>query len=197
MEEAVPLAAIQEAVFHFLKGRDDVVIFGAQAVNAYVKEPRMTQDIDLISTHAKDLSEELRKYLHDKFHVAIRIRTVSKGRGFRLIQIQKKGNRHLVDIRMVEKLPASLRMADILVIIPSELVASKVVAYYQRQRKPKAGTDWRDIALLLLVFPELKTEKGIVWDRLKALDAEPAVFNVWEKIVHQEILTEDEDEKFI
>ena len=87
-------------------------IFGAQAVNAYVKEPRMSRDIDLISTHAKGLSEELRKYLHDKFHVAIRIRTVSKGRRFRLIQIQTKGNRHLVDIRMVAKLPASLNVVD-------------------------------------------------------------------------------------
>ena len=197
MAEPIPLATIQEAVFHFLKERDDVVIFGVQAVNAYVKEPRMTQNIDLISTHAKALSEELRRYLHDQFHVAIRVRTVAKGRGFRLIQIQKTGYRHLIDIRMAETLPASQRMAEVLVMLPSELVASKVISYYQRRGKPKAGTDWRDIALLLLVFPELKTEEGEVLARLKASEVDFAVLNVWHEIVHQELLTEDEDDKFL
>jgi hypothetical protein len=44
--EPLPLATIQEVVLEFLQGRDDVLVFGAQAVNAYVGEPRMTQDID-------------------------------------------------------------------------------------------------------------------------------------------------------
>ena len=43
--ERLPLAQIQDAVLQFLAGRDDVAVFGAQAVNAYVDEPRMTQDI--------------------------------------------------------------------------------------------------------------------------------------------------------
>ena len=50
MSESLPLATIQEAVLEFLRGRDDAVMFGAQAVNAYVPEPRMSQDIDLLST---------------------------------------------------------------------------------------------------------------------------------------------------
>ena len=114
-----------------------------------------------------------------------------------MIQIQKTGNRQLIDIRMAETLPASQRMAEVLVMLPSELVASKVISYYQRRGKPKAGTDWRDIALLLLVFPELKTEEGEVLARLKASEVDFAVLNVWHEIVHQEILTEDEDEKFL
>jgi hypothetical protein len=44
MREPLPLATIQNAVLEFLRGRDDVVVFGAQAVNAYVGEPRMTQE---------------------------------------------------------------------------------------------------------------------------------------------------------
>jgi len=44
-KEPLPLATIQAAVFEFLRDRDDVVVLGAQAVNAYVGEPRMTQDI--------------------------------------------------------------------------------------------------------------------------------------------------------
>ena len=49
MCETLPLATIHAAVLEFLRGRDDAVLFGAQAVNAYVKEPRMTQDVDIAS----------------------------------------------------------------------------------------------------------------------------------------------------
>ncbi len=72
--EPLPLSTIQSAVLEFLRGRDDVVLFEAQAVNAYVPEPRMAQDIDLISVRAAELTAELRTYLSQKFFVAIRIR---------------------------------------------------------------------------------------------------------------------------
>src|ERR1041385_4646298 len=39
MREQLPLATIHDAVLEYLRGRDDVVVFGAQAVNAYVSEP--------------------------------------------------------------------------------------------------------------------------------------------------------------
>ena len=84
MSEALLLATIQEAVLEFLRGRDDAVVFGAQAVNAYVPEPRMSQDIDLLSTRAAELAEELRSHLSDKFHIAIRVREVADGRGYRI-----------------------------------------------------------------------------------------------------------------
>ena len=35
-QEPLPLSTIQNAVLEFLRGRHDVVLFGAQAVNAYV-----------------------------------------------------------------------------------------------------------------------------------------------------------------
>ena len=94
--ESLPLATIHNAMLEFLRGRDDAVVFGAQAVNAYVSEPRMTEDIDLLSTRAKDLAEELREYLSGQFHVALRIRRIGEGRGYRLFQVRKTGNRHLV-----------------------------------------------------------------------------------------------------
>src|SRR5215216_2440714 len=115
MRESLPLATIQETVLEFLRGRDDAVVFGAQAVNAYVPEPRMSQDIDLLSTRAAELAEELRTHLSNRFHVAIRVRKVAEGRGYRLYQIQKSGNRHLVDIRFVPTLPPSQRIAKVLV----------------------------------------------------------------------------------
>lgn len=40
MREPLPLATIHDAVLEFLRGRDDAVVFGAQAVNAHVGEAR-------------------------------------------------------------------------------------------------------------------------------------------------------------
>ena len=194
MNETLPLATIQEAVLEFLRGRDDVVVFGAQAVNAYVPEPRMSQDIDLLSTRAEALAEELRAHLSDKFHVAVRVRQVADGHGFRLYQIQKTGNRHLVDIRLVPALPPARRIAEVLVASPEELIALKVIAYHLRRGQPKSGTDWRDIAMLLLAFPDLKHEDGLVMERLQAENAGEGALLLWKELVKQEIQTESDEE---
>ena len=196
MSESLPLATIQEAVLEFLRGRDDAVMFGAQAVNAYVPEPRMSQDIDLLSTRAAELAEELRAHLSDKFHVAVRVREVADGRGYRLYQIQKTGNRHLVDIRLVQSLPPSQRISQVLVAAPEELIALKVIAYHQRRGQPKSGTDWRDVAMLLLAFPELKQNDGLVKERLKAEGAGKEVMNLWSDLVKQAIQSTDDDDEF-
>ena len=49
MREPLPLATIHRAVLEYLRDVEDAVLFGAQAVNAYVDEPRMTQDVDIVS----------------------------------------------------------------------------------------------------------------------------------------------------
>lgn len=196
MKEPLPLAIIQNAVLEFLRHRDDGVVFGAQAVNAYVAEPRMTQDVDVLSTRAKELAEELREHLSSLFHIAVRVREIREGRGYRLFQIQKSGNRHLVDVRPTESLPSAQRVEGVLVIAPPELIASKVVSYYRRRGQPKSGTDWRDIAVLLLQFPELKATSGPVADALQAATVEPEILAVWRELVAQEIQPPDEDDKF-
>src|SRR5689334_24834070 len=89
MREPLPLATLHEAVLEFLRGREDAVVFGATAVNAYVSEPRMTQDIDVMSTRAADLAEEMRMYLNERFHIAVRVRTIGEGKGYRMFQIRK------------------------------------------------------------------------------------------------------------
>lgn len=196
MHEEAPLAAIQSAVLEFLRGREDVVLFGAQAVNAYVAEPRMTQDIDLLSPRAADLAQTLRDYLGDRFHIAVRVREVAQGRGYRLYQTRKAGNRHLVDIRQTGTLPDVRQISGVPVIAPADLIAGKVISFHQRRGKPKSGTDWRDLAMLLLTFPELKTETGVVYERLQAAQVEPAVFDLWQELVAQTIEPEDEDDEF-
>src|SRR2546427_6264513 len=113
MREPLPLASIHEGVLDFVRGRDDVVVFGATAVNAYVSEPRMTQDIDLMSTRAPELAEEIREYLSERFHIAVRIRVIRDGKGYRLFHIRKTDNRHLVDVRPVASLPESQVFEDV------------------------------------------------------------------------------------
>ena len=196
MRETLPLAAIQNAVLEFLRGRDDAVVFGAQAVNAYVKEPRMTQDLDLLSNRAAELAQELRDYLSSRFHIAVRVREVGKGRGYRLFQLKKSANRHLVDVQAVESLPLTRRIAEVLVIAPEELIARKVIAYHQRRGQPKSGTDWRDLAVLLLRFPDLKRHSGPVAERLKTAGGDPKILAIWKEFVDQEIKPEDGDDKF-
>ena len=196
MREPLPLATIHDAVLEFLRGRDDAVLFGAQAVNAYVDEPRMTQDVDILSPRAKDLAEEIRIYLNEKFRIAIRVRQVRQGLGYRVYQVQKPKNRHLVDVRPVAQLPPAQRVENLLVVTPPELIANKVIALEHRRGKPKSGTDWRDLAVLLLTFPNLKVDPGPVRDRLEAARATPAALEAWKELVAQEILPEDEDAEF-
>jgi hypothetical protein len=194
MREPLPLATIQETVLEFLRGRDDVAVFGAQAVNAYVDEPRMTQDINLLSVHARELAEELRELLTEKFHIAVRVRVVGQSKGFRIYQVQKTGNRHLADVRLVERLPETRTIEGVKVLSPAELIASKVVSYHARRGKPKSGTDWRDLAVLLLTFPELKSATSEVTAILQNSGAKENVLQVWRELVAQEIQLETEDE---
>ncbi len=196
MREPHPIAVIQDAVLEFLRDRDDMVLFGAQAVNAYVSVSRLTEDVDLMSTRALELAEELRGYLNKKFHIAVSVRTVREGLGYRVYQVRKPENRHLVDVRPVESLPPAKRVNRILVVTPPELIAGKVSAWVRRRMKPKSGSDWRDLAMLLLTFPELKAEQGPVAERLREAGATPDIIAAWKELVAQEILPEEEDDKF-
>ncbi len=196
MREPLPLATIHDAVLEFLRGRDDVVVFGATAVNAYVDEPRMTQDIDLLSTRARDLAEELREYLSERFHIAMRVREVRGGKGYRLFQMQKTSNRHLVDVRPVDSLPQSQPVEGILVLAPSQLIAQKAISFHSRQGQPKGFSDMRDLAVLFLTFPEMKTESGVVSDALKALGATAEEMTTWRELVAQELRAPNDDDEF-
>ena len=196
MREPLPLATVHEAVLEFVRGRDDVVVFGATAVNAYVSEPRMTQDIDLMSTRAAELAEEVRSFLGERFHVAIRVRKIAEGKGYWVFQVRKEGNRHLVDIRPVTSLPESQSVEDVPIVSPATLIALKVAAYHTRRGNPKAFLDRRDLAVLLLAFPNLKTESGAVEDSLKSLGVSEKVLDSWRELVAEEIRPVGDEEEF-
>lgn len=194
MHESLPLSQIHKAVLEFLQGRSDVVMFGAQAVNAYTSEPRMTQDVDLLSTRAKEFAEELREHLSEMFQIAVRVREIGDGKGFRIYQTRKEGNRHLVDVRPVEKFPETQTIEDIQVLSPLELIVSKVISFQSRYGKPKSWTDRRDLAVLLLRFPELKEKVSAV---LQTKNVSEAILNTWAEIERQDFQFEDEDEDLI
>ena len=196
MKDPLPVGKIQETLFQFLHGREDVVLFGAQAVNAYVSAARLTEDIDIMAVDAEAFAEEVRAFLAGEFHIAVRIRHVAKGAGFRVYQVRKPDNRHLVDVRQVDTLPPADCVAGVMVMKPERLVASKVISLAQRHDRPKAGTDRRDIAYMLLTFPAFKRMEGPVAEELAKLEAPLRAIEVWKEIVEAPLLPEDEDEGY-
>ena len=193
MCEPLPLATIHEALLNFLRGRKDVVLSGAIAVNAYVSEPRMTQDIDLLSTDAKNLAEILKSFLSDKFRITVRIGEIGD-KGLKIYQGRKEGNRHLIDVRFVSDFPATEIVEEIQVLSPLELIVNKVISFQSRYGKPKSWTDRRDVAVLLLRFPELK---GKVAENLRAKNVGEAVLETWAETSEETFLLENEDEDLI
>ena len=192
MKEPLPLARVQDAVLTFLQDRDDAVLFGAQAVNAYVDESRNTQDVDVLSTRAEALAEEIREHLAAEFHIAVRVREVVKGVGYRVFQLRKPSNRHLVDVRQVPAFPPTQVVARIRVPTVPRLLAQKVVAYVRRRGQRKSGTDFRDLATLLLTFPQHKTGDGEVRRHLIDMGTDAAALAAWEELVASDF-TEEED----
>lgn len=193
--EDLPLAEVFREVMEFLRGRKDVVVFGAHAVNAWCSPPRMTQDVDLMALDGRGVAEALRDHLARRFHIAARVREVVAGIGFRVYQARKQGSRHLVDVRHGTELPAWQLVEDIQVAAPAELVALKVVSIAARHGQPKGTTDLADVQRLLLTFPELKVLEGAVRTRLAAMGASDAALARWGELVVTEILP-DEDEGY-
>jgi hypothetical protein len=194
MREPLPLSTIHDAVLGFLRGRHDAAVFGAQAVNAYVQQPRMTQDVDILSTCAEELAGELQRELSDRFRIAVRIRVVAGGSGYRLYQVRKPKNRHLVDVRSINRLPTCNRLGEILVPVPTELICQKLVSMVSRPNAPKGMTDKADLQRLLLAFPELKVADGEVANGLRAAGVEEKAMAAWYDLVAQEIMPEDDDD---
>lgn len=193
-QEPLPLASVFRAVLGFLGGRPDVV-FGAHAVNAYVpdEQQRMTGDVDILSTNAAELAEMIRSDLHDRFHIAVRIREMKGGQGYRIYQVREPKNRHLVDVRQVSRLPGSTVAFRVHFVEPVELLAMKVMSYASRKAQPKGDTDRADIRRLLQAFPQLKKPRGEVAHRLATGGAPEHVMETWRTLAHEHI-EDDTDE---
>lgn len=194
MKEVAPLATVHATVLMFLQGRTDTAIFGAQAVNAYVDQSRMTQDVDVMAINAEAFANEICDHLHQTLNLATRVRSVASGKGYRVYQVLKPKNRHLVDVRQVDKLPACQLSDRIQVVEPASLIALKVISMSARSNTPKGLTDQADLMRLLMTYPDLKTKSGVVSDRLIEQNADPVAIQAWHGIVSTDFQPDNDDE---
>lgn len=191
MRQSPPLSAVFSVVYDYLREHDGVVLFGSHAVNVYVEPPRMTSDIDIMASNAEAVAEDIRELLARTFHIAVRVRVVAGGEGFRVYQIAEPKNRHFVDVRHAAVLPPSRLFDSVAVIDPIELVLAKLGSYTARCRTPKGLTDKVDLHRLLAAFPELLEVKGPIDTRLR--DAPDAICRSWEAIRSEDIEADDDD----
>ena len=194
--EPHPLAIIQTAVLKFLRRRNDVALCGSQAVNAYVAETRLTEDVDVLALHAAQLAQELRVFLKGKFRMAIRVGELRNRLEFRVYQARRPKPRYLVDIRPIAELPPTKWVSQVQIVSPAEVIAGKVIVLHHRKQTPKSGTDWRDLALMLLTFPKLRADPGPVRDRLLHHGIGTEILDTWNQILERKISAGGEDDKF-
>jgi hypothetical protein len=121
----------------------------------------------------------------------VRVREIGEGKGFRIYQVRSEGNRHLADVRFISEKPETETIENLQVLAPLDLIVSKVISYHSRKGNPKSGTDWRDIGVLLIRFPELKEK---VEKTLKAKNADKAILTTWEQISKLDFRIENNDE---
>jgi hypothetical protein len=191
-QEKPTLAEVFEVILTHLRGRKDVAVFGAYAVNAYVEPPRMTADIDIMSTDADALLSSLCDLLRERFHIAVRVRSVANGRGFRIYQLRKDQNRHLVDVRSVDALPTSQEIDGVMVVRPEDLVILKLQGLVARRNTDKGLSDRLDLHRMLLTYPEYRATSGPIFKRLH--DATPEVRAAWVEILAERIDRANDDE---
>lgn len=194
MNESLPLGQIHQTVLTFLRERTDVVLFCAQAVNAYVDAPRMTEDVDIMAIRGEEIASELCEHLHQVHNIAVRVRNVANGKGFRIYQLRSPTNRHLVDIRQVDALPDHQLIDSICVVTPVELLALKVISMSARPHTPKGQTDLADLLRLLIAYPEYKSNDNAVVETLSRLSATAMALKTWRDLVARDIQPDtDED----
>jgi hypothetical protein len=186
--EPHPVAMIHDEILEFLRGRNDAMLQGGQAVNAYVTESRWTEDVDIASPRALELAEELQAFLHDRFGIDVRVREMKRGVGYRVDQTKELGRgRHLVDVRPVCRLPPCKRVRKVLVVTPPELIANKLICMVGRRRTLTVFQDQTDLYRLLLQFAE----------RLCVAEAGDDVMAAWKELVAQDIRAEEDHEEFL
>lgn len=191
--EPLPLATIFAELLSYLSRRDDAVLFGAHAVNAYCEPERMTADLDLLATDAERLAEDLREHLAERFRIAARVRTIEPGVSYRVYQLREPRNRLLADLRQVSELPPHRSFEGVRVIDPIELAAMKAMSMVARKDREKGLSDRLDLHRLLRAIPEIRTERGAVFERLGACGASEAVLDAWAEVVREPLLgAEDE-----
>jgi len=192
--EPLPLYRVQEAIFEFCRGRQDLTIFGVQAVNVHVSEPRMTQHVDIFSPTPHETAEQLAAALNHAFHVAVGVCEIAGGKAYRVYQLRSEGNRHLADIRLVEfPLEDSIEQQGVRYASLPLMIALKALALSKRRLSPKGGTDLADVRRMLLAHPELRANDGPVVEAIGRIGGGDDVAGVWEELRNEPAVADDDD----
>ena len=194
--EPLPLHRVQEAIFEFCRVRADVVIFGAQAVNVYVSTPRMTQGVDLLCSRPREQADALAKALGDRFRIAMRVREVIPGKGFRVYQLRREGNRHFADVRLADfPLDDAVELGGIRYVSLPTLVALKLRALSRRRLAPKGATELADLRRLLLAHPELRSEAGPVAASIERTGGGDEVVRAWRELLAEPMVADESEDQ--
>lgn len=196
MREASPLFRIQEAIFEFCRDQPDVAIFGAQAVNFYVKQPRMSQDVDLLCTRPGVVAADLARSLGELFHIATRVRELASGKAYRVFQIRSEGNRHLADLRLAEFPLTDLVERDgIRYVSLPVLAALKTCALVKRRQAPKGATDLADLRRILLAHPELRQDQAGVAEAIRVVGGGQEEITQWTALLAEALVSDEESDE--
>jgi hypothetical protein len=152
----------------------------------------MTQDVDVLCTHAPELAEALRAHLARRFHLAIRVREVVPAVGYRVYQVRDGGNRHLADVRAVAALPPTVEMDGVRVVALVDLLAMKARSLAARRNREKGLSDRLDLHRLLNAHPELRAPVGLVADMLRGPADGPALA-AWREVIAERFEPDDDD----
>lgn len=196
MREPLPLHEVQRAVFEFCRGRTDIAIFGAQAVNVHVGVSRMTEDVDLLSSSPEAIANELAEALHRAFHAAIRVRAVRPGQGYRIYQARGEESRHLVDVRLLEFPLRYLELDGVRYVALQQLAAMKMCALVRRRLAPKGATDLADLRRLLLGHPELIADPSTVQAAIGEVGGGDEARAAWAELVAAPLVPDDDGDGY-
>lgn len=186
MREPLPLATVHEAIIDVCRGRSDVCLFGAQALNRHTGAPRMTQDVDIMAENPQHFADALATALQQRFprEMAIRVRVVRRGTktlGYRVYQSRSEargGNRHLADVRAFDVPRRHVTKTDGVQYTDAKLtIAMKAIAAAVRTNRAKRLQDLADLARLVVAMPEVTAEElEPLWVELQAPQSARSVF---------------------
>jgi hypothetical protein len=195
MRETLPIFLIQEAIFEFCRGQPDIAIYGAQAVNLYVANARMTQDVDILCVNPAAVAAAMARRLGEVFQVAIRVREFRPGLAYRIFQLRAEGNRHLADARLAEfPLTDVVEQDGIRYVGLALLTALKVTALVKRKLAPKGATDLADVRRILLGHPELRQDEGDVARAIRLVGGADPELRQWHTLLAEPAVSDEESD---
>ena len=126
----------------------------------------------------------LRDFLNQRFHIAVRVRDVREGLGYRIYQVQKPKNRHLVDLRPVAEMPPAQRVNEVLVVTPPELRHETWFNEETYAALREAGAALCVAESEDLATPPVRTA-SFGYFRLRRLDYDESALRKWAEIVKE------------